>query len=278
MGSITNHLPEITAVIGVIILLNVGRSKVLPKIRGSHHPGIALWITFAVTVVCGLMLGYALHGVISWMTHLHGGGSFFAYVGSIIAMILGWQSVLMLVALVRDLADGRPDEDARRAALLLPMFLPAGWAAVSGLISQPQHLGAGLVAAIMATITLVYVHRINGAALSGTNHRNAWKWFLVPVNILAGLVMIPLILFVDATLGHHIPGQYMAALRILGGLTGVGLWIAAVADITDRMPDKYVRAALAYGLPLLFLFGSLAVTVVHGGAGNGLQLLLGSGR
>jgi hypothetical protein len=269
------YLGEIILVLGVIVLLTVGRSKLIPKARSS---GLALWTAFIVTVICGLVLGYALHGVVSWFTHLHGHGAVFGYLGSLIALTLGWWSVEMLVHLIRDLADGRPDGDARRAALYLPMFLPAGWAAVGGLISHPQSLGAGIVAAIEAVITVVFLHMINRSALAGQNHTKAWRWFLVPVNLLAGVVMVPLILFADATLARYVSGPVMAGSRILGGVFGLALLVAAIADISDRIPDRHVRTFLAFGLPLLFLFGSLAVAAVHGGADNGLQLVLGASR
>lgn len=279
MNWITNNEAELIAALGAVILLTVGRAKLLPKAQSSKHPRLALWVAFVVTVVCGLMLGVALHGVAVWLTSRTGGaGTAIASIGAVFALLLGWHSMYMIVALVRDLADGQPDRPARHAALMLPTCLPAGWAAVTGLIMHPRDLGTGLTAAIMAVITVVYTMRISKAALSSKNHKVEWKWFAAAVCVLAGIVMVPLILYVDATLAGWLSGPVLTLVRVCGGLLGVALGVAAVADICDRVPDAAVRAFLAYGIPLLFLFGSVATATISGPSKTGLDLIVGSMR
>jgi hypothetical protein len=270
---ITTYQAQIIAGLGAVILLTVGRAKLLPKVGGSK---LALWAAFVVTVVCGLMLGWALHDVMLWLTGLRGPAVVVGQLGAIIAMLLGWHAVAMLVALIRDLADGRPDREARSAALWVPTFVPAGWAAVIGLISNPRSLGSGIVSAILAGITIGYCIRIVKTALQGRTGAVAWRWFAAGVCLLAGVVMIPLIAYMDATLAGWVSPATMTIIRAAGGVTGAALFVAAIADIADRRPDQHVRNALMYGMPLLFLLGSWAVSAISGGAGNGLELLTGT--
>lgn len=265
---VTYHL-QIALVLGVLIVLGVGRAKILPAVRQSS---LLLWVAFVVTVVCGLVLGWALTGVVAWATSLSGSiGGVVSGVGGVIALWMGWHAVHLLVALIRDVADKTPDEDARKAALWVPTMLPAGWQAVWAILSHPRGLGAGVTAAVMAGITVVYAHRIVKAALGGKTARKAWKWFASAVCLFAGVVLIPLVVFADGMASHYLPPWAVLMARILLGATGVALLVAAFIDIKDKVPDVGVRAFLAYGLPLLVLFGSLFVGLVNQHAHDGLR-------
>lgn len=268
-----NYL-QITGVIAVAIMLTVGRAALLPKTRSDPF---LLWVAFAITAVCGLVLGWALYGVMAWLTALPGlfGGAI-ASVGAIVAVWLGWHGVYQLVALVRDVADRSPDAEARKAALWVPTFLPAGGQAVWGIVSNPQGLGTTLTAAIMAVLTILYVVRIAQAALSASAAPKLWRWFATGVCVLGGLVMIPLLAFADAQAAQFVPSELMVAARILSGVAGFALAFAALRDLRDRVPDKYARACALAGVPLLVVSGATAWGWITGTAGSGLELLTGS--
>jgi hypothetical protein len=271
------HL-QIAAVLGVLIVLGVGRAKILPAVRSS---ALLLWLAFVVTVFCGLVLGWALAGVVAWATHLSGTvGGIAGGIGALIAVWLGWHAVFLLVALIRDVADKQPDEDARKAALWVPLFLPAGWQAVWGIVSHPRGLGTGITAAVMAAITVVYAHRVVKASLTGKSGRKAWRWFAALACLFAGIVLIPLLAYVDAQAAHWaaLPPWALVMGRIILGAVGLGLLVAAFVDIKDKVPDAAVRAFLAYGLPVLALFGLLTIGFLGGHAHDGLQVLTGSVR
>ena len=271
----TNYL-QITGVLAVIILLTVGRAKILPGVRSSP---LLLWLAFAVTAVCGLILGWALVDVMAWVTSRPSlFGAVIGSIGAIAALILGWHAVYLLIGMIRDLADKTPDGMARRAALLVPTFLPAGWTATWGIVSNPRGLGTGITAAIMAVITIVYAHLIVREALKAKTAPKAWRWFAALVCLLAGLVMIPLLVFADAQAAEHLAGKLMTSIRILAGVAGIALLVGAVKDIVDRIPDALVRAFLAFGVPLLFLFGAAAAAWLSGNAESGFELLTGSAR
>ncbi len=275
MNWITSHLDQITGVVVVAILLSVGRSKILPGVKTKP---VLMWLAFVVTAACGLILGWALVDLIAWLTGLHGSGAVYGSIGALIAFTLGWHGVYLLVPLIRDVADGRPDEDARRAALLVPTFLPAGWAGVWGVVTHPTGIGTGIVAAIMAGVTMVYVHLILSHALKAKKAATAWKWFAAGVCLLSGLVAIPLVLYLDGVQARHLPGPWLIAARVVEGTFGVALLIPAIKDITDKIPDRYIRAFLRFGMPLCVAFGWLAITTIFGHASNGGQILTGGMR
>lgn len=273
----TYHL-QIAAVVAVIILLTVGRA---PLLTVAGNSAVLLWLAFTVTIVCGLVLGYALSGIVAWLTHLSGiGGAVIGSVGAVVALWMGWHAVGLVVALIRDVADRKPDGDARTAALWVPTLLPAGWSAVWGIVSNPRGLGTGITAAVMAGITIFYAHRVVKAALAGKSMRKAWRWFAAAVCLLAGLVMIPLLAYVDAqaTGWRALPAWGLTLARIALGAFGFALLVAAAIDIKDKVPDKQVRAFLRFGLPVLVLFGALAWGYLSGDGGTGLHTLTGSLR
>lgn len=272
MEFLNNNLNQIVGVLVVAIVLS-GRKVILPSVKSKPW---LMWVAFLVTVGCGLILGWALIGVMLWVTGLGGiTGLAIGAIGAIAAVWLGWISVEMLVAGIRDLADRVPDEDARKAALWVPTLLPAGGSAVFGIVSNPQGIGTGITAAILAGLTIVYGHKVVTAALKSKNHRNAWRWFAAAVSLLIGVVMVPLILYVDGWLSSMLSARWMLALRILASAAGLALLIAALKDIADKVPDQWVRRFLAYGAPTLFAFGALLVTFLSSGVSNGAELLTG---
>jgi hypothetical protein len=273
MKWIENHLDQIVGVLAVAIILTVGRAKILPAVKRASW---LMWVAWAVTVACGLVLGWALLDLVRYLTGLGSlAGSALGSIGALVALALGWHGVYLLIAMIRDLVDRTPDEDARKAALWVPTFLPAGVAGVWGIVTNPQGLGTGLTAAAMALITLIYTHLIINAVLKGKTGAKGWKWFAAGVCLLAGLTVTPLLLFLDGLAADHLPGQWLVAIRVLIGVTGLGLAIAALVDIADRIPDKCVRAFLRFGLPIVITFGALAVSFLTGHAADGGAVLTG---
>ncbi len=271
MQFIDNNLEQIAAVLGVIAILTLGRAKILPKVRSSKF---LLWVAFVVTAACGLVLGWALTGFTAWATGLTAVGGF-SIVG-IVAVLLGWHAVAMAIDLIRDVADGQPDEDARKAALWIPTLLPAGWAAVWQIASNPRGLGSGITAAVMAAITIGYATIISNKAVKGKKGKTAWLWFAAAVCLMGGLAATPLVLYVDGWLATTVGGGWLALFRIVAGAAGIGLGLGALADITDKRPDALVRAFLQFGLPLVLAFGAIAFSALSGGASNGAEFLTGS--
>jgi hypothetical protein len=279
MNWISTYQWQIAMVIAVCIVLGVGRAAILPIVKSST---LALWVAFAVTAFCGLVLCWALFGVMQWVTALPSlAGAVVGSIGAIIALWAGWHAASMIVPLARDVIDKRPDEDARKAALWVPTLLPAGFNAVWGVISHPRGITSTVTGAIMAGITILYAHRIVKAALAGRAGARGWRWFATLPMLLAGIVMIPLLAFADAQASQRLTGSSAAFLiigRIALGSLGFALIIALIKDMKDKVPDKWARAFLAYGIPVLALFGLLVIGAAAGHAGDGAAILTGSMR
>jgi hypothetical protein len=276
MNWITTYQWQIAMILAVAVILGVGRKAILPAVKSSTP---LLWVAFAVTAFCGLILGWALFGVMVWATSLPGlAGATIGSVGAIIALWVGWHAALMIVDLARDVVDKRPDEDARKAALWVPTLLPAGFGAVWGVVSNPRGIGSGITAAIMAAITIVYAHRMVKSALAGRTGAKAWRWFATLPMLLAGIVMIPLLVFLDAQAAAFLPTPFVVIGRVVLGAAGIALAIAALKDMKDKVPDEKVRAFLAYGIPVLFLFGALTISALSDRAETGLTVLTGGMR
>jgi hypothetical protein len=266
------HLLQMAGIVMVIVFLKMGRDKILAA--GRSHTWL-VWVAFVITAFCGLVLGWALADVTSWLTHLRGAGAVFGSIGALLALGFGWWGVELLVPLIRDVADRRPDDDARKAALWVPTLLPAGWSAVWGIVTHPRGLGTGIVAVAMAVITVIFTQRIVGQALKANKGRTAWLWFAAAVCLLSGLVATPLVLYLDGLAATHLPAHWLLPMRLVAGGFGLALGAAALKDIADRVPDQYVRTFLRFGLPIVLTFGALAINFFTGHALTGATHLGG---
>lgn len=278
------HLLQVVGVAVVLILILVGRKPLLGR---AKEVKFLLWLAFVVTIACGLMLGWALHDLAAWLTGLPGTlGGVVSSIGAIAAILAGWWSIDLLVKLVRDVMDGTPDDDARKAALWVPTLAPAGLAAAWGIVQNPRGIGTGITAAVIAIASLIFLRKTNNTALAAKNHQLLWKWFAVAVSILAGILMIPLLAFADSQIAQRTSGDWSTAFRLLVGALGLGLLIAAVADAWPKkekgektiVPDGGVRAFAALGVPALILCGALAVGFVGDHATEQGNILVGAAK
>jgi hypothetical protein len=263
MSWFTNHLYEIVGFFFGLILLIGGKVAIG---RANDH-AVMLWFAYIVRLLTGLIFGASLYRLTQWVTSLPGTfGGIVSSIGAIIAVIGGWIAAVMTVRHFRDLADGKPDGDARTAALWVPILGPACFSAVWQIITNPRGIGTGITAAIIAIISVIALHQVVKSCLKPTRHELFWKWVAVAVSVLGGILMIPLLMFADSQVAAHASSEVLFAFRALLGAVGLTLLFAAVADAWPKkskneqtvVPDKWVRAFCAYGVPVLFLFGAMA--------------------
>lgn len=271
MAWLSTHIVSIMTVLGVILLLSVGRKAILPHTQNTPW---LMWVAFAITAVCGLVLGFQLSGVVGWITRASTLGTLLA----LPAVAMGWHGVYLLVALIRDVMDGKPDGDARKAALWVPTLVPAGLNSVWTIVTHPRGAVTGVVAILAALVSIGYTHVIVGAALKGKNGKTLWKWFAAAVCLLAGLMTLPLAAYLDGLAAAWFSHTWLIGTRIALGAFGLALAAAALVDIKDRVPDGGVRAFLQAGLPLLILFGAIAISSMVGSASSGGDILTGMVR
>jgi hypothetical protein len=275
-GWLQSNLDHIVALVVAGLLVGLA-NKGKPKIKQSakeRGKKFARWAVFVIMAVAGLALVWGLLPAIRWVT---GGLNFGGFaLGGIIALTLGWHGVAMGTSVIRDLADKVPDEEARQGALWGPTMFVGGGAAVIDLAQNPGGVGSGFSAAVMATITLIYVFMISNRALAAQKHKNGWLWYAFAAMVLGGLVMAPLVAFLDGWLSGVLPGDFVTAIRTIAGMTGVVLIGAAVWDfVCDGVPDKYARIGAVLGVPLAVAFGAIGIAVMTGSATNGAELMSG---
>lgn len=279
MGFISAHQVALGALLIAIFAVTTAK-KLIPKFGNKERGSHARWASFIIYIIGGLALAVAMvpfvRWLISWASGSGIGGAIVGNVTAVVSVALGWHAVAMLVSVLRDLADKTPDHEARSGALWIPTFLPIGGAAVMALLKNPEGVGQGLAAAAIGFTTLIYAAMIAKRADSAKNHKTKWNWFVFAVYLIAGLVTIPMLAYVDTALISHLPGAVAGLIRLGLGLAGIGLIVAGIADIwVDRVPDAYARAAARFGIAMTFVFGSLAIASISGMTTNGAHFLNG---
>jgi len=278
MSWIAGHQTQLIALLIAIFAVTTAK-KIVPKMRHKERGSHARWASFIIYIIGGLALAVAMIPLIRWLVALGGRAGLSAVVGNVTAIAtfaLGWHAVAMLVSMIRDLMDKQPDHEARSAALWVPTFLPIGGSAVWQLLQNPQGVGQGITAAIMGIITLIYAGMIVKRADAATEHKNKWNWFAFGVLVLAGLVIIPLVAYVDTALIAQLPSGLATIIRVALGLAGLGLVVAGVADIwIDRVPDQLARAGARVGIALVFVFGGIGWQAITGATADGASFLNG---
>lgn len=264
-------------IVGMIFM--AGAKAFEGPIKGGKFSSASRWFAFGLSLVAGLLLAVFLIPLMRWIGQLGDLGIVAASVGTIVTVLLGWQAVYLIIAAIRDLMDKTPDEEARKAARWVPTFLPVGGTAIFTLVSNPRADGFGLgvsvlTAAIVSAITMGYTFKIFGAVDLGRNGKNGWKWFAAAVAFLAGFIHVALILYIDGILAGFVPGAWMNGMRVIAGVTGLVLFLCALVDIfKDGLPDKFVRRAGVFGVPLITLFYSLGVAVISENANSAIEYL-----
>jgi hypothetical protein len=276
------HLWQILCVAGGFIIIGFSR----PLVARVKDHAVLLWFAFVVYLGCGFAIGAGLFSLARWVTGLSGTiGGLVSSVGAVIAVIGGWWGFSMTAKAIRDLADGVPDAEARRAALLVPTLAPACFAAAWSIVRHPNGIGTGITAVIIAAVSLLFLFSISSSVLKAQKHELFWKWFAVAVHILAGILMIPLLAYIDAQIAKHAGSDWSTAFRVTIGAVGLGLLVACIADAwpkkkngeTKPVPDKWVRGFASIGVPALVLSGALALgTFVDHGADQANLIVSGS--
>lgn len=269
---------------GIIVACILFAGSKFAVSRANDH-AFLLWFAFVIRALIGLILGASLYELTLWLTSLPGTfGGIVSSVGAIVAVVGGWIAALMTVRLFRDLADAKPDGDARAAALWVPILAPACFSAVWNIVTNPRGIGTGITAAIIALVSMIALHAVVKSCLKSNKHQLFWKWVAVAVSALGGIIMIPLVMFADSQIAQYAPDNVVLIWRLAAGATGLTLLIGAIADAwpkkekqeTTLVPDKWVRAFCAYGIPLVFLFGGLAVGFTFDQAAKQGKVVTGS--
>lgn len=277
----STHVLQIAGVIVALILLPARQFA----ISRAHDHAVLLWFAYIVSGFIGLLLGASLYALTRYLTGLPGTfGGVISSIGAILAVIGGWVAMVMLVRMFRDLGDGKPDGDARAAALWVPILAPACLSAVWNIVTHPRGIGTGVTAAIIALISVIALHTVVKSCLKSTKHQLFWKWTATAICLLAGVLMIPLVAFADSQVAKYASADVLTVFRLILGAVGLTLLIGAAVDAWPKkskdektiVPDKWVRAFMAFGVPVLVLFGALTVGFATDRATEQGNVLVGS--
>lgn len=264
-------------IVGLIVM--AGAKAFEGPIRGGKYGSASRWFAFGMSLLAGLLIAVFTIPLMLWIGKLGGLGVVAASIGTIITVLLGWQAVYLIIAAIRDLADKTPDEEARKAARWVPTFLPVGGTAIATLVSHPRADGFGLgvnllTSAIVSAITVGYTFKIFKACDLGKNAKKGWKWFCAIAAGLAGCIHVALINYLDGVLADLVPGAWMNGIRVIAGVAGLVFLVCGLVDFfKDGEPDKYVRRAGVFGIPLVTLFFSLGVALISDSAHSTIQFL-----
>jgi hypothetical protein len=281
MSWFSAHVLQIAGVIVALVLLPARQYA----ISRAHDHAVLLWFAYIVSAFIGLLLGASLYALTKWLTGLSGTfGGIISSVGAILSVIGGWLAMVMLVRMFRDLGDGKPDGDARTAALWVPILAPACLSAVWNIVTNPRGIGTGITAAVIALISVVALHVVVKSCLKSAKHQLFWKWTATAICLLAGILMIPLLAFADSQVAKYANADVLLLFRYVLGAVGVMLLIGAIVDAWPKkskdektvVPDKWVRAFMAYGVPVLVLFGALTIGFASDRATEQGNVLVGS--
>lgn len=272
---------QIAALIVAAIMI-WGAKKIVPYSRSAavkERSPHARWAAFIMYALGGLALAVATVPLILWLVGLGSRSGLSALVGNLTAIVglaLGWHSVAMIVSVIRDLMDKVPDHEARQGALWIPTFAPIGFASVWQLLQNPQGLGFGLTAAIMAGITLWYAFSIAKRADSASEHKVGWKWFTFWIFVLAGFALVPLVRFVNTQVISQLPPGLAWIPQLVMGIGGVILVVVAIAEMYfNKVPEDWARRGAAFGIGAVTVFGAVGLAWLSDALSAGSSFLSG---
>ncbi|MFI5938113.1 hypothetical protein [Actinoplanes sp. NPDC051494] len=216
---------------------------------------IALFFYFAA----GLLFAFGAYPLAQWVVGWGTGvGSWVSVIFGVVALAAGWHSLSGGVGLIHDMTDGTPDDEAFKAAFLIPTTIPLGWAALVGLFTNPRGVATGVAVVAVSVVTAIYAHKILKRAHTAAGHQKLWMWFATIVSAFVGFAHIPALIYLNDLAGGHLPEWLVWMLRI--GLVTAGALFAMIGIgdlLRDWTPEKWSQWAAMYAIPV---FTVLAVT------------------
>lgn len=233
---------------------------------GKWNKGrITKFICLAMMVFAGLILAVGMFPFISWVVGWGGGfAGFVAVIFSVAVLAAGWHALYFLVALVHDMTDGTPDDEAFTAAFWVPTMLPLGWPALVGLFGNPRGFATGLGVLAVSIVTAIYAHKILTRTHAAEGHYRLWMYVSTAICIFVGIVHIAGLAYVNDLAREHLPpwgyGLLVTGVVVFAVIClfiGLGDWIR------NWTPEKWSQWAGMYTIPV---FTVLSLHVFNLGA------------
>lgn len=214
---------------------------------------VALFFYF----VAGLLFAYGAYPLAQWLVSWGSGlGSWASIIFGVVTIAAGWHALHGLVGLVHDMSDGTPDDEAFKAAFMVPTTMPLGWAALVGLFTNPRGAATGVAVVAVSIVTVIYAHKILNKVNNAQGHYKLWMYFATFICALVGFIHIPALIYVNDLAGAYLPEWAAWLARLIVAAIGFVLVMVGSADlIRDWIPEKWTQRAAMYSIPVFTVLG-----------------------
>lgn len=290
-----NYLNLIAVAVGLAIRWGAGRflanASAPSKVKTAAQPdrgdgrGKSRWSKARVTkfvalffyVIAGLLFAFGALPLAQWIV---GWGTGFAGWLSVIfgvaTLAAGWHALHGLIGLVHDMSDGTPDDEAFKAAFMVPTTLPLGWAALVGLFTNPRGIATGVAVVAVSIVTAIYAHKILKKTHAAQGHYRAWMILSTIICIFVGIAHIPALIYLNQAAGDYLPEWATWMLR--AGLVAAAFIFAMVGLgdlLRDWIPEKWSQWAAMYTVPV-FTVLTVSVGTLQANASTSLHTVFGA--
>lgn len=220
------------------------------------------FMTLFFVFCAGLILAYGLYPLALWIIGWGEGlGGVIAIIFGVATLAAGWHSMYGMVALIHDMTDGTPDDEAFSAGFLVPTTIPLGWAALSALFANPRGAGTGWAVVAVSAVTVIYAHKILKRVYAAQGHERLWMWFGFAVSIFVGIVHIAALAYLNQMAGEYLPEWLAWTIRAGMVIAGVVLLVVGLADIFDWTPEQWSHRAAMYTIPTFTVLAASLATM-----------------
>lgn len=234
---------------------------------------VALFFFFA----SGLLFAYGALPLAKWLVGWGGGlAGWVSVIFSVLTLTAGWHALHGLIGLVHDMTDGTPDDEAFKAAFMVPTTLPLGWAALAGLFTHPRGVATGVGVVAVSVVTAVYAHKILKKTHAAKGHYRAWMILSTIICAFVGVVHIAALAYLNQAAGDYLPEWTVWMLRT--GLVAAGVIFAMVGLgdlVRDWIPEKWSQWAAMYTIPV-FTVLTVSVATLQSNATTSLHTVFGA--
>jgi succinate dehydrogenase hydrophobic anchor subunit len=236
-----------------------GGGNAAPKSGKWNKARIIKFIALVFYIVAGLLFAYGALPLAQWLVGWgEGAGSWLSVIFGVITIAAGWHALHGLVGLVHDMTDGTPDDEAFKAAFMVPTTIPLGWAALVGLFTNPRGVASGVAVVAVSIVTAIYAHKILKKAHAAQGHYRLWMYFATVICAFVGFAHIPALAYLNDAAGSYLPEWAGWMLRLgLVAAAAIFLMIGVGDLLRDWIPEKWSQWAAMYSIPV---FTVLAVS------------------
>ncbi len=212
---------------------------------------IIKFIALFFYILAGLLFAYGALPLAQWLVGWGEGlGSWLSVIFGVLTIAAGWHALHGLVGLGHDMTDGVPDDEAFKAAFMIPTTLPLGWAALVGLFTNPRGVASGVAVVAVSIVTAIYAHKILKKVHSAKGHYRMWMYIATIICVFVGIAHVPALAYLNDAAGSYLPEWAVWMLRLSLVAAGAVFFVIGLGDLfRDWIPEKWSQWAAMYTIP-----------------------------